>query len=90
MEKTLIKTRRFNKETYKIYLVEPSYEGEVGCCGIALDPYVVVETPENDFGYNDIVMFNSHERGYCVHRSLPNWIMRELEKINKKILQGLQ
>lgn len=90
MEKTLIKTRRFNKETYKIYLIKPSYDGETGICGMEIEPYVQVETPENCFGYEDYVHFNSIGYGYCLHRTLPNWIMKELEKINKKILQGLQ
>jgi hypothetical protein len=87
MKTTLIKTRRFNKETYYIYLHQPSFTGESGCLGIDLESYVTVETPENCFGYPDTVHFNSFGYGYCLHRLLPNWIMRELEKENKNILK---
>ena len=90
MEKILIKTRRFNKETYEVYLCKPSYDGETGVCGIEVEPYVIVETPENCFGYVDTIHFNSIGYGYCLHRTLPNWIMRELEKINRNVLKGLR
>lgn len=91
MEKTLVKTRRFNKETYEIYLIKPSYEGETGCCGIEIEPYVQVKTPENCFGYEDTILFNSIGYGYSLNMiNHPNWIMRELEKINRKILQELR
>lgn len=90
MEKTLIKTRRFNKETYEIYLCTPSYDGELGCCGLEIEPYVQVKAPENCFGYDDTILFNSIGYGYSLNRCYPNWIMRELEKINRNILKGLQ
>lgn len=90
MEKILVKTRKFNKEEYKVYLIKPSYDGETGVCGMEIEPYVQVETPENCFGYEDTILFNSIGYGYSLNRYHPNWIMRELEKINKKILQGLQ
>lgn len=89
MEKTLVKTRKFKKEEYKIYLHTPSYEGEVGVLGIKVDPYVTVETYKNDFGYEDIVYFDEAGHGCCFYRSLPNWIMKELEKINNKLLEEL-
>lgn len=87
MEERLIKTRKFNKETYKVYLCTPTYNGETGYLGVEIEPYVVVETPQNSFGYEDYVHFNSIGYGYCLHRTLPNWIMRELEKINRDILR---
>ena len=51
MKTTLICIRKYNKEEYKFYLNEPEYVGELGVCGIEIEPYVSVETPENDFGY---------------------------------------
>ena len=87
MKKTLIKKRKFQKQVYYIYLNEQSYDGESGCLGIELEPYVSVKTPNNSLGYPDTILFNSIGYGYCLNRSLPNWIMRELEKENKKILK---
>ena len=87
MKTTFIKIRRFKKESYYIYLNQPSFIGETGACGIEIVPYVIVDTPENSFGYQDSVLFDNKGNGYCLHRSLPNWIMRKLEKENKNILK---
>ena len=78
MEKTLLFTRKFNGETYKFYMNKG-----VGCVGID-DEYVSVETPENDFGYTDTVLFN-HEKAYTLNRYLQNWILKAItEALIKK------
>ena len=89
MKKSLVKTRKFNKQVYKIYLHEPEYEGETWGCDIEITPYVSVETPENCFGYSDSVLFYNGY-GVCAWRTLPNWIMKELEKINADIMNKLE
>ena len=71
MEKTLLFTRKFNGETYKFYMNKG-----VGCFGIYSE-YVSVETPENDFGYTDTVLFN-HEKAYTLNRYLQNWILKAI------------
>ena len=59
MKTTLVCTRKYNKEEYKFFLNEPDYAGELGVCGIEIEPYVSVETPENGFGYSDTVLMNN-------------------------------
>lgn len=76
---TLVCTRKYNKGTYKFFLNEPSYIGERGVCGIELEPYVSVSTPENCFGYSDTVLLN-HGKAYTLERYLPRWILNRLEK----------
>jgi hypothetical protein len=89
MLKTLVKTRKFNKETYKVYLVQPSYEGEKGYLDMEIEPYVFVETPENCLGYSDTVLFDSKGHGHTSYRYIQPWIVRELEKINKNIMDKI-
>lgn len=85
----LVKTRKFNKEVYEVYLHQPEFEGELGCLGIEIDSHVSVKTPKNDFGYSDIVLFDKYGNGYTSHRYLQPWIIRELEKINKTIMDSI-
>ncbi len=80
MKTTLVCTRKYNKEEYKFYLNEPSYVGEKGVCGIEIEPYVSVETPENCFGYSDTVLISSNGIAYTQHRYLPCWILKKIEK----------
>lgn len=83
MIKRLVKVRRFNKESYSIYLRSPMFEGEKGCLGLDITPYFEVTTPENDFGYPDHILFNNVKgtlQGYTMHRYLPNWIMSRIDK----------
>ena len=86
MKTTLIKTRRFNKESYSFYLNEPAYRGEKGPLGIELTPYVSVKTPENCFGYADTVLFTNRGEAYTLQRYLQPWILKECEKVNAKIM----
>ncbi len=86
MKTTLVCTRKFNKEEYKFYLNEPDYIGEKGICGIEVIPYVSVETPENGFGYSDTVLMNNG-KAYTIHRYLPLWILKKVEKKMKDILE---
>ena len=79
MKTTLVCTRKYNKEEYKFYLNEPDYAGERGVCGIEIEPYVSVETPENGFGYSDTVLMNNG-KAYTLHRYLPLWILKKIEK----------
>lgn len=78
MSKELLFTRKFNKEIYKFYL-----EKGIGCFGIYSE-YVSVETPVNDFGYTDTILFNNG-KGYTLNRYLPKWIMKKItETLVKK------
>lgn len=79
MKTTLVCTRKYNKEEYKFYLNEPDYVGELGVCGIEIEPYVSVETPENGFGYSDTVLI-SNGVAYTLYRYLPRWILKKLEQ----------
>ena len=79
MKTTLICTRKYNKEDYKFFLNEPEYAGEKGVCGIEIEPYVSVKTPENCFGYSDTVLLNKG-KAYTLNRYLPRWILKRVEK----------
>ena len=74
MEKNLLFTRKFNGETYKFYMNKG-----IGCFGIYSE-YVSVETPKNEFGYSDTVLFNKG-KGYTLNRYLQNWILKEITNI---------
>lgn len=71
MEKTLLFTRKFNGETYNFYMNKG-----VGCFGTYTE-YVSVETPKNDLGYNDTVLFN-YGKAYTLNRYLQNWILKAI------------
>ena len=86
MNTVLIKTRKFNKEVYKFYACTPSYAGETGILGLELQPYVLCKTPENCFGYEDTVLYDSlHRFAYTTERHLTPWILREVEKELEKL-----
>lgn len=73
MEKTLLFTRKYNKETYKFYLNKDIYS-----------EYITVETPENFLGYKDIIFFNKG-KAYTLYRYIPNWIFKKItETLVKK------
>ena len=74
MEKALLFKRKFNGETYEFYMNKG-----VGCFGIYSE-YVSVETPKNDFGYNDTVLF-SQGKGHTMNRYLQNWILKAITDI---------
>ena len=78
--------RKYNKEEYRFYLNEPEYEGEKGIFGYEIEPYVSVETPENDFGYSDTVLMNNG-KAYTIHRYLPLWILKKIEKKMNNIME---
>ena len=81
MLKELVFTRKHRGEVYKFYIVRPEFEGEVGCLGIKVDPYVMVETPENDFGYTDTILLSNHTRtAYTLHRYLQPNVLKAIEK----------
>lgn len=79
MKTILVCTRKYNKEDYKFFLNEPEYAGEKGVCGIEIEPYVSVETPENCFGYSDTVLLNKG-KAYTLNRYLPRWILKRVEQ----------
>ncbi|MBP5426282.1 MAG: hypothetical protein J6Y29_00030 [Clostridiales bacterium] len=66
--KNLLFTRKFEKEVYKFYLVVDKI-----CISNELIYYYIVETPENCFGYNDIIDFFGG-CGFSTHRYQPKWI----------------
>lgn len=71
MQKTLLFERKFNGETYKFY-----FNQGVGIFGIYSE-YISVETPKNDFGYSDTILFN-HGNAYTINRYLPKWILNSI------------
>ena len=79
MKTTLHSTRKYAGEEYKFFINEPEYAGEVGICGIEIEPYVSVETPENCFGYSDTVLLNKG-KAYTLNRYLPRWILKRVEQ----------
>lgn len=90
MKTTLVKTRKFAKEEYRFYLNTPEYSGEKGVCGIEITPYITVETPENDFGYEDTFFYNSTENnGHFQWRHHTPWIKRAIIAECKKIADSL-
>lgn len=93
MKTELLQTRKFDGEEYKFFINYPEYSGEKGVCGVEIEPYIEVETPPNSFGYPDTVLlgekaiytsngyFIKHEKfAYTLHRYLPRWILKKLEK----------
>ena len=74
MEKTLLFVRKFNGETYKFYM-----NRGIGCFGVYSE-YVSVETPTNEFGYTDTVLFN-HGKAYTLNRYLQNWILKAITDV---------
>ena len=92
MKKELIQTRKHNKEEYKFYLYSPSYNGETGCLGIEITPYIEVETPENCFGYPDyvrlctVLKYDEKGKSYydvdivTTHRYLQPYIKKQLKR----------
>ena len=86
MKTTLVCTKKYNKEEYKFFLNEPEYAGEKGVCGIEIEPYVSVETPENGFGYTDTVLMYKWGAD-TIYRHLPKWI---LKKIEEKMIQIME
>ena len=86
MKTVYLFSRIYDKEEYKFFLNEPEYVGEKGVCGIEIEPYVSVETPENGFGYSDTVLM-SNGVAYTLHRYLPRWILRKIEDRLKSFLE---
>lgn len=79
MKKTIFKTRKFNGEKYTFYLHTPEYEGETGCAGVEITPYITVETPENSFGYSDTFFYHHiHKSGYYAYRYHAPWITKKI------------
>lgn len=77
-------TRKHAGQEYKFFLMVPFREAD------KKDPgkySVRVETPPNVFGYPDIVLLSSDEKhAGTLHRYLPPYILRALEKQMKKLL----
>ena len=90
MTKELAFIRKHAGEEYKFFIVKPDYDGEVGVLGIKIEPYVVVETPENAFGYPDTILLNSKQNAYTLHRYLPPYILRAIEKQMLKLTLTLE
>ena len=86
MTKELIATRKYNGEAYSFYINKPEYQGEKGCCGIEIVPYITVETPENGFGYSDTVIYdNIKDIAYTLNRYLQPWILKKIKATAKKL-----
>ena len=88
MKTVYLFSRIYNKEEYKFFLNEPEYEGEKGVLGITLTPYVSVETPDNGFGYPDTILLSEgNGKAYTLHRYLPPWILKKIEKRMKSFME---
>ena len=77
MEKTYLFSRKINKQEYKFYHMdftkEESFTDEPHGC-------FMVETPENAFGYPDVVYFD-RDWDYTMHRYLAPYKIRKLRSI---------
>ena len=77
MEKTYLFSRKINKQEYKFYHMdftkEESFTDEPHGC-------FMVETPENAFGYPDVVYFD-RDGDYTMHRYLAPYKIRKLRSI---------
>lgn len=77
MKKTYLFSRKINKQEYKFYHMdftkEESFTDEPHGC-------FMVETPENAFGYSDVVYFD-RDRDYTMHRYLAPYKIRKLRSI---------
>ena len=74
--KTVIKTRKFNKEIYTFELntmISWTNRKEI--------EYISCTTPKNCFGYEDHILLNSKNQAYTLHRYLPKWILKKCEEI---------
>lgn len=88
MKVEAIGTRKIYGETYTFYLNTPEFEDEIGICGIKIEPYISIETPENCFGYNDTVLFSCGEP-YALNRPLGPHVLSELTKTAKRLAKKL-
>ena len=77
MKKTYLFSRKINKQEYKFYHMdftkEESFTDESHGC-------FMVETPENAFGYPDVVYFD-RDGDYTMHRYLAPYKIRKLRSI---------
>lgn len=77
MKKTFLMTRKIDKQEYKFYHMdftkEESFTDEPHGC-------FMVETPENAFGYPDVVHFDRDGDG-TMHRYLAPYKIRKLRSI---------
>ena len=77
MEKTYLFSRKIDKQEYKFYHMdfteEESFTDEPHGC-------FMVETPENAFGYPDVVYFD-RDGDYTMHRYLAPYKIRKLRSI---------
>ena len=77
MKKTYLFSRKINKQEYKFYHMdfakEESFTDEAHGC-------FMVETPENAFGYPDVVYFD-RDGDYTMHRYLAPYKIRKLRSI---------
>ena len=77
MKKTYLFSRKINKQEYKFYHMdfakEESFTDKAHGC-------FMVETPENAFGYPDVVYFD-RDGDYTMHRYLAPYKIRKLRSI---------
>ena len=79
MKEITVAERKYQGETYTFILSVPIHGGETGILGIDVDPYVVVVTPENSFGYSDYFLYDRKENsGHFCYRSYPLWIKKKI------------
>lgn len=87
MKTTYIATRKHRGEEYKFFLHTPETEGEKGICGIEIEPYISVETPENGFSYPDtILMDHATGNAYTLYRHLAPSTLKAIQKQMKSFL----
>lgn len=72
-----LQTRKHDGQEYKFYIEEDTSV-----------PFIKVYTPENAFGYPDIVLYSqSHKCIYTLHRGLQKHIKKALEKQMKTLMK---
>ena len=83
-----ITTRKYEGEVYTFYM------NEFNSMEFGDSKYITCHTPENCFGYPDIVKVanvwnfdgngmycGTKPKAYTMHRYLPHWILKKIEKV---------
>ncbi len=71
----IIKVRKFKGEEYFFKYNEGINRNNFE------DSYITCQTPENCFGYPDTVLLSSTGQAYTLWRHLPQWILKQIEKV---------
>ena len=76
---------KINMENGRYYILTRKYAGKeyhyhINIPGYGVKPHISCVTPENAFGYPDIVLLSEENKAYTLYRYLPKWILKKIEK----------